>query len=418
MAGQEPLTLSRLKQYQPLNRLTDDQLILVASRAEKRVHAPGHKIMERGTRDGLDFFLLAGAVELESADGRTLQIDARSDKARNVLARLQPRMYDVTAIEACEFLVISQDALSQMLRAAPVSHSQEHEPVEFDGNGDGASQVLMNFYTQLRANRLELPSVPEVAWKIRRMADQEEATVAQLARAVTADPAIAAKLVRAGNSPLYRGGADVTNVREAVMRLGTRATRQLVTVYSMREVFRSRQPQLQQAMQRLWQHSREVAAVSWVLADQVTGVDPEEALLAGLLHDIGAVPVLVHAEQHMKLFRDDASLQQAVADLRADIGVVVLEHWGFAERFITALRHAENWGYEDRAPSPQLVDVVIVAQLHVLIGANLNRDLPAFADVPAYRRLGELELNASRSLKMLTRARARVKEIQELLSIG
>ncbi len=417
MAGQARLSLSRLKQFQPLNRLTDDQLVLLASRAEKRTHVPGQKIMERGVRDGLEFFLLAGTVELVSGDGRKLRIGADSERALNALARLQPRMYDVNAVDACEFLVVAQDALNQMLRAAPVSQSELQEGALLDDVGDESHQMLMAFYAELRSNQFALPSVPDVAWKVRRMVDREDSTANQIALVITADPAMAAKLVRACNSPLYRGFSDVRNVREAVVRLGTRTTRQLVTVFSLREVFQSRQPLLQKAMQRLWQHSREVAALAWVLADNVTNINPEEALLAGLLHDIGVAPILVQAEQHVSLFADEANLDRAIGELRADMGTAVLENWGFPGSFITSVRHAEDWGYESREATPQLVDVVIVAQLHAMIGANQSGNLPAFEQVPAYRRLGELELNASLSLKLLTQARARINEVQQLLSI-
>ena len=92
MAGQESLPLRRLKQFQPLNRLTDDQLVLLASRAERRTHGPGQRVVERGVRDGLDIFLIHGSVELESIDGRKSTIEADTEKAINPIARLQPRM--------------------------------------------------------------------------------------------------------------------------------------------------------------------------------------------------------------------------------------------------------------------------------------------------------------------------------------
>lgn len=416
MAGQESLPLRRLKQFQPLNRLTDDQLVLLASRAERRTHGPGQRVVERGVRDGLDIFLIAGAVELVSADGRKSTIEAETDKALNPIARLQPRMYDVTAVAPCEFLMVEQDILNQLLRSAPV------QQVEMD-SGDGLAEeseehhLLMEFYAELRSNQLSLPSVPDVAWKVRRAVDREESTAAQVASAITADPAMAAKLVKSCNSPLYRGFSDVRNVREAVVRLGMRTTRQLVTVFAMREVFKARHPSLQKAMERLWRHSREVAALSWVLADSATRINPEEALLAGLLHDIGVVPILVQAEHHVNLFSDEANLSHAIGELRADVGAAVLENWAFPSSFQEVVRCAEEWSYESREPSPQLVDVVIVAQLHSLIGCNQSAGLPSFDKVPAYHRLGELELNASRSLQLLTEARARVDEVHRLLAI-
>lgn len=418
MAGQESLSLRRLKEFQPLGRLTDDQLVLLANRAERRRHGPGQRIIERGIRDGMDFFLISGQVELESGDGRKYQIDAESEKAVNPIARLQPRIYTVTAVKPSEFLVIRQDMLTQLLRSAPL------QQVEMDSGETSALEdeseehhLLMEFYAELRSNQLTLPSVPDVAWKVRRLVDRDDTGAEQVANAVSADPAMAAKLVRACNSPLYRGFSDVRNVREAVIRLGMRTTRQLVTVFSMRELFRSNRPSLQKGMDGLWRHSREVAALCWVLADNATFIDPEEALLAGLLHDIGVVPILVQAEHHENLFASQASLDHVIAELRSDVGTAVLENWAFPAEFLDAVRNAENWSWESHESSPQLADIVIVAQLHSMIGANQNSNLPSFDQVPAYRRLGALELNASRSLQLLTEARARVDEVHRLLSI-
>lgn len=417
MASQESLPLRRLKAFQPLNRLTDEQLVVLASRAERRTHGPGQRVLERGVRDGLDYFLVTGKVELESVDGRKSVIEAETEQALNPIARLQPRMYDVTAVKPCEFLVVEQDVLNQLLRSAPVAQVEMDAGESQTGGESEEHHLLMEFYAELRSNQLKLPSVPDVAWKVRRLVDKDDTTAEQVASAVSADPAMAAKLVRACNSPLYRGFSDVRNVRETVVRLGMRTTRQLVTVFSMREVFKSRHPSLQKEMENLWRHSREVAALCWVLADHATRLNPEEALLAGLLHDIGVVPVLVQAEHHVNLFADDTNLQNAIKELRADVGTAVLGSWSFPKPFVEAVRHAEDWSHESREAEPQLVDVVIVAQLHAMIGSNQNEGLPSFDEVPAYRRLGNLELNASRSLEVLTEARARVDEVQKLLSI-
>ncbi|WP_372964944.1 HDOD domain-containing protein [Marinobacter sp.] len=415
MGGQERLSLRRLKGFNPLGRLTDGQLVLLASRAERKTYSPGQKVMERGVRDGMDYFLVTGTVELNSQDGRKSVLEAETDQAANPVARLQPRMYDVTAVKHCEFLVIDQEVLNQLLRAAPVAQVEIDSMV---GAGEESEEhhLLMEFYSELRSNQVQLPSVPEVAWKVRRLVDREDSGAAEVATAVSADPAMAVKLVRACNSPLYRGFSDVRNVRESVVRLGMRTTRQLVTVFAMREVFKSRQPALQKEMEKLWQHSREVAALCWVLADQATNLDPEEAMLAGLLHDIGIVQVLVQAEYHVNLFADEVNLHHAMSELRADIGCAVLEHWSFPKPFVEAARYAEDWQYECREPAPQLVDVVIVAQLHSMVGSSQSSGLPAFDEVPAWHRLGALELNASRSLQLLSEARKRVDEVQKLLS--
>lgn len=418
MSVRESLPLSRLRKFKPLDRLSDDQLVLLVNRAERRVHSPGQKIAERGARDGLDFYLLDGAVELQAADGRKTTVSAETEKALTAIARLQPRMFDVVAIKPCEFLVVDQAVLNQLLRMAPVAQSEaSEEPVVDDGTTGEEHSLLMSFYAELRSNQVSLPSVPDVAWKVRRLADREDSTADDIARAITADPSMAAKIVRACNSALYRGFNDVRNVRDGVVRLGVRTTRQLVTVFAMREVFRSRQPELQKAMDELWEYSRNVAALSYVLAETVSGVDPDEALLAGLLHDIGSIPVLVHAEHHPALFADPVLLQAAIEELRSDVGAAILENWGFPDAFVSTARHGFDWHYECPSERPQLVDVVIVSRLHALISSNQSDQVPEFEQVPAYRRLGELELTASRSLKLLTSAKERLEELKRLLSM-
>jgi HD-like signal output (HDOD) protein len=285
-----------------------------------------------------------------------------------------------------------------------------------DMDTDEEHQLLMEFYAELRSNQVSLPSMPDVAWKVRRLADQEESSADDIGKAITADPAMSAKLVRACNSALYRGYGEVRNVRDAVVRLGTRTTRQLVTVFAMREVFRSRQPQLLKAMDELWHEARNVGALAYVLAESATRVDPEEAMLAGLLHNIGAVPVLVHAERHPSLIANPETLRRAMSGLQSDISAAILENWRFPEAFVEAARHGDDWDYECAQDKPQLVDLVIVSRLHAQISAGRNEGLPEFEQVPAYRRLGELELTASRSLKLLAAARERLDQLQDLLS--
>lgn len=414
MTVRENPDLSRLREFHSLNRLSDEQLVVLVNRAERRVHRPGQKILERGARDGMEFFLLDGAVELVAGDGARTTVTSGTEQAMNAIARLQPRMFEVTAIRPCQFLVIEQSVLNNLLRSAPLAQSDGKSGGDMDT--DEEHRLLMEFYADLRSNQVSLPSMPDVAWKVRRLVDREESSVDDIGKAITADPAMAAKLVRACNSALYRGYSEVHNVRDAVVRLGGKTTRQLVTVFAMREVFRSRQPELQKAMDELWQEARNVGAIAYVLAESVTRLNPEEAMLAGLLHNIGSVPVLVHAEHHPALVANPDALRRVMAGLQSDISAAILENWHFPETFVEAARHGEDWNYECAHDKPQLVDLVIVSRLHTRISAGQNEGLPEFEQVPAYRRLGALELTASRSLKLLTAARERLDQLQSLLS--
>ncbi|MDO3723067.1 HDOD domain-containing protein [Marinobacter sp. chi1] len=416
MAAEDGL-LPRLREFGPLARLSDDQLVLLASRVEHRQFGAGQKLAERGGRDGKQLFLLKGMVELLAGGGQKTLVDAHSPEAAAPIARLQPRLYDVIAAAPCEIVSVEGRMLTQLLQEAPLARPDggSHEVAVMDEDREHA--LLMSFYSELRANQVTVPSLPDVAWKICRVVDDDNSSPEAVIQAISADPAIAAKLIRACNSPLYRGFSEVTSVRGAVLRLGMPTTRQLVTVFAMREVSTAQPPALKSAMEQLWRHSREVAALCWVLADQIAGLNPEEAMLAGLLHDIGSVPVLVHSERHANLCKEESLLAKVVRELRGDVGASVLESWSFPSAFVESARHAEDWQFECREESPQLVDVVIVAQMHSMIGSHQGAQLPPFTEVPAYRRLGALGLNASKSLQLLTEARARVEDVQQLLSI-
>src|SRR5690606_42049948 len=135
--------------------------------------------------------------------------------------RLQPRMYDVTAVKPCEFLVVEQEILNQLLRAAPVAQV-EMDSADGVAGASEAHHLLMEFYSELRSNQVQLPSVPDVAWKGRRVVDREDSSAAEVADAASADPAMAATLVRPCNSPLGRGFSDVRNVTPSLVRLAMR----------------------------------------------------------------------------------------------------------------------------------------------------------------------------------------------------
>lgn len=405
----------QLRQFASLARLSDDQLILLAARAEYRDFRAGQVIAEPANVDGRDFFLLRGAVSLVASDGSESRIEADSPEAASPLNHVEPLPHLVRADEPCQCLVVGKDVLTQLLRGAPLGQA---EKVPQAGEEGDEFSLLMEFYADLRANKLPLPSLPDVALRVRRVTELSASSAEDVGRVINADPAISVKLIRACNSPLYRGFSEVATIRDAVVRLGLHTTRQLVTVFAMRELFRSQRTELQKTMTRLWDHSREVAAISWALARALPGVDAEAALLAGLLHDIGVIPVLHYADHYVNLFADYRQLDNTIASLRGEIGQAVLSHWGFSPAYLEVVQHAEDWFYDSGETGIQLVDLVIVAQLHAFIGKAqaYSRQLPVFDEVPAFRHMRGLELTPERSLRVLTEAREQMGELRALLS--
>jgi HD-like signal output (HDOD) protein len=413
----ERLTLSvlsrQLESYRPLDCLTEDQRILVAARGEQRQVPAGQIVLDPENNERRSYFLLRGALTLMDSNGDLVSIDAEDVEARRAIEAADLGGA-VRALSDCHVLQIETERLIKLVHEAP--GQDKGNPASLVEADDPLYAVLMAIHGHLQSNRLQLPSLPDVAWRVRRVADQENSTADDIAQVINADPAMAAKLVRAANSAVFRGFTETSVLRDVIVRLGLETTRQLVTVFALRELFRTDEPILRAAMDRLWQHTREVAAVSWALARAIPGVNPEEAMLAGLLHGIGAIPIIQYAERYPSLCQDEKELPAAIEALQGEVGGAILRHWGFSEMICETAEQAGQWHFDSGRDEPRLVDVVLIAQMHALIGQQQGVDLPVLSEVPAFTRLGALSLTPERSLRVLLSARQQIESLKSLLS--
>lgn len=238
----------------------------------------------------------------------------------------------------------------------------------------------------LAAGRLALPSLPGIADRLIRLLAGGAATAAEIARIIGADPAITVKVMKAANGTIFRGHKRCRDVESCVVRLGHSAVTHLVTSISLLSVFRSRDPDARQAMTTLWRHSVHVGAVSKVLCDRIEGLDSDQALLAGMLHDIGAIPVIALAAREPDLIADRSGMAITVDRLKGPIGAELLRTWQLSPAIVECARDAEAWLRPAR--SLGYVDVVQLAQLHAYITeGGRPSGTPPLPETTAFRTL-------------------------------
>ena len=262
----------------------------------------------------------------------------------------------------------------------------------------------------IKTNRLKLPILPEVALKVREAVSDGNAPAARIARIVSADTALSARLIQVANSPLFRGTNRIESVQTAIARLGVPQVRSLVTSLIVQQMYRTRVPALKQRMQRLWEHSTDVAAISHALARKFTTLKPDEALLAGLVHDIGALPILARAEDVPELAGNPVMLDEVIDKLHASVGRVILEAWKFPPELVAVAAQ-----HEDLMRIPETidyVDVVLVANLHSYLGTSHRFTRIDWRTIPAFTILG---LTPDQSIAALEEARSDVNEMKNLL---
>ncbi len=402
----------RMKRFAALARLSDEQRVVLSARAEFRRYPPGSLILKRGSQDAWDYFLWDGRIRLRAQDGREIHLNPDSPSAAQAIAHLQPRQYDVLSDTEVVMLVVEQATLNQMIREAP---RQGYGVSDIRADDDPAYALIAAIQEALKQNSLRLPSLPDMAFMIRQAADRPDCSVDDLVQLITRDPAMTAKLIHVANSPLFRGFREIESCKDAVIRLGLEATRQLVTIYALRELFSTRHAALRQRMQRLWEHSVQIAALSGVLANMTPGLSRERAVLAGILHDIGAIPAILFAEDQPQLVSNPELLERLISETQADIGAALLQHWQFAGDLIEVVTHAEDWQWESGQDQATYADVVIIAQMHQAVREH-RIGLPPMDQVPAFRKLALGELTPERSLQVLHMAEDDIQQLKRTLT--
>lgn len=247
-------------------------------------------------------------------------------------------------------------------------------------------QFINDLLDDLENDNLVLPTLPEVAIKVRDTLEDESMGLADVAKIVTTDTALSARLIQIANSPLLRASREIESVDAAITRMGANMVRNLVTSIVMEQMFQATSDATDKRLRKIWEHSTEVAAISSALASQFTKLPADQALLAGLVHDIGALPILSRAEDVPELLENEALLDSIIAKTHTRVGEAILRKWNFPKELIAVA--AEHEDLTRDSAQADLVDVVMVANLQSYLGSDSPLAQADLTTVPAFAKLG------------------------------
>lgn len=252
-----------------------------------------------------------------------------------------------------------------------------------------AFEFVKQLAAELSTGKVDLPSFPDIVVRVRRVLADEKTTVEQVVRVVGSEAALAARLLKMANSAaLNRSGKQVTDLRTAINRMGYNMVRSAAITFAMAQIrLASALKGIEPHLETLWKHSANVAATCYTIARKSTSINPDEALLTGLLHGIGKLYILTRASGHPELFESEATLEQIMRDWHASIGKAILENWEFAEEIATAVAQHEDIAREHSGPV-DLTDIVTVGNM-----------MAAFADNPENLELNMQGIRAFERLK-------------------
>src|SRR3984957_4966034 len=142
--------------------------------------------------------------------------------------------------------------------------------------------------SELSQGKVDLPSVPDIALRVRKVLADDEVSQEQVVRVVGSEPALAARLMQIANSAAINfTGKPITELRTAINRMGHNMGRSAAIAFAMSQLKKvDTLKGLEEPLDNLWRASAAVAAMSYAVAKRYSKVNPDTALLAGLFHCI------------------------------------------------------------------------------------------------------------------------------------
>lgn len=374
------LSASTLDDLIPVHRLHRDQRARLAASAQIAVLPTGKKLTATQEHPWIGY-LLAGRVCLMTDRGKEI-IEAGSLRACQPLFAMDRLLDHAVALSEIELLRLDRQLYETLSGDHPAAEDSL-DALEFTTT---ETDLLGRFCQACKSGELALPSLPKVARAIQEAMQDPHINSARLARIVQMDPAVTGGLIRLANSVVYRGSRPTADVRSAIIRLGLDVTRSTVVSLAMQQVFKTRSPLMKHRMKAVWNRSVHISALSFVIARHCRGFHPEEALLAGLVHDVGVIPILDYVSRYRREI-DDEELEAVILRLRILVGELVIRYWGLGPEVVQVVRESGNW-YRDTSDQPDYGDIVLVARLYRLNQSESRGPLPRHEETPAYFKLG------------------------------
>lgn len=215
------------------------------------------------------------------------------------------------------------------------------------------------------------PTHAEIALRIQRLLDDPDCSVDQLSKLIAAEPILSARVVSIANSVAYNpSGRAMSDVRNAVSRLGFNTLRTLATAVVVRQMQGMAQAPEHRALAGcLWEHTAHVAALARVIARRVTKQDPEAAFFAGIVHEVGGFYLISRAAVFPGLLESDLDLWYGEGE--AKVGRSVLRALGVPATILEALETL--WAGYLAMPATSLGDTLLLADQLSPIESPLTR---------------------------------------------
>jgi len=215
----------------------------------------------------------------------------------------------------------------------------------------------------------DLPTIPVVATKVMQLMEDENSTAEDLAKVVASDPAVAARVLKISNSSFYGCQRQIQTLPHAIMMLGFVTLKSVVVAASVKQVYHP----FGLTEKLLWEHSFGAGLAARLIAGETRKVNPDEAFLGGLFHDIGKIIMnfmdkAKFQEVMQHCYNEGVSFQEAETRVfdyaHEEVGALVIKKWNFPDHLMQAvLSHHSLELPQEAEEDPYLTHLTYVVSL-------------------------------------------------------
>lgn len=248
-------------------------------------------------------------------------------------------------------------------------------------------EVFAEIIQRFQTGKINPPVMPKVVREMQTVMKQAASTTKDIAQVIEKDPVISLRLISVANSPIYRGIAEIRNVKSAIPRLGLKEALNIVMTIANKNLYETENVQCKILMDKLWVHALASAYGAKLIAQNVKHQDHEKLFLMGLTHDIGKILLLkAFSEVSKSNLLNIDEITAGIKEAHIGLGNILLKRWGFDPEFLNVISHHEDTEFtEDTAREILIVNLADI--ITRLTGFSLNEDETDAAEIESAKIL-------------------------------
>jgi len=250
--------------------------------------------------------------------------------------------------------------------------------------------LVSGLASELSKGEIKLPSLPEAVVGIRNALSQPDYTVDQLSRIITSEPTLVGTILTMANSVAFRrSGSETTDLKIAISRIGTGMVQTAATTFALRQLRESAEFQaVEHLLAPEWKRSGLTAAAAYLIAQKTRQAKPDEALIVGLIHNVGRIYLYSRAPKYPELFASKEDTEQLLSSWHAAVGKAIVEFWNLPDEAAEAVEHQDEIDDDPESARPVMASILTAAIAIAGIGAEPTpEETVALAQRPDFKRL-------------------------------